>query len=503
MRFFLLIIFIGLFPSYATEKEKEKTSSEEQESTEIKKPKKLSVEIPKFKVDLFGFIKADYVHSNRAMLSFGRENLAAPNMAKRIVQNDDRDPVNVVNIRETLVGFTPRYGKNLSATLQFSFLDLNRGNGGLATSPAISQAFIEYQTEKFVFFAGQKWDIFSPLYPDTYNIFSGLLGSGNLGLFREQIGMKHILSQFLEFTYSLGNSGLNTGPNVLPTVEQSKGSTLAFQLKYKPIENLHLYLSGIYANLKYSDPNYNSMYINRDYTGIPLLDNKRIYQESKGISFSIQYDISKNLVWKGETHVGQNMDNLSLLSLGSAQINYMGQSILQSGSPVAYAETNVKPIKRELKPIREFGIWSSITYKWKEDIELGFLLGTAEILNKENLKTSFTKNADNSFQLREMNLNQSNVNIWTSDELGGVYKNSTIGGSIAKILEANWKIFLYYQYTETRYVTTERQSFPGKHIERITESGEIIWKQNLNSYVHDSGNSPHTHLVRIGAILSF
>ncbi|MBK7057786.1 MAG: hypothetical protein IPH52_22585 [Leptospiraceae bacterium] len=75
--------------------------------------KSKTIKLPEVSVEIFGFIKADYVYSNQAMLSFGRENLTAPNQAKRIVQNDDRDQRSLMSIRETSIGFKPKFGNNL------------------------------------------------------------------------------------------------------------------------------------------------------------------------------------------------------------------------------------------------------------------------------------------------------------------------------------------------------------------------------------------------------
>lgn len=84
------------------------------------------------------------------MLSFGRENLTAPNQAKRIVQNDDRDPRSLMSIRETSIGFKPKFGNNLHSVIQFDLMDINQGNAGPAGKPRIVQAYIEY---KFKYYA--------------------------------------------------------------------------------------------------------------------------------------------------------------------------------------------------------------------------------------------------------------------------------------------------------------------------------------------------------------
>lgn len=498
-------------------KENEKTEAQvtqptQQENKESQEdPKTKAIKVPEVNVEIFGFIKADYVYSNQAMLSFGRENLTAPNQAKRIVQNDDRDPRSLMSIRETSIGFKPKFGNNLHSVIQFDLMDINQGNAGPAGKPRIVQAYIEYKFgNRLDFFAGQKWDIFSPLYPDTYNIISGLLGSGNLGWFREQMGFKHYLSSQFNFTYSIGNSNLNTTPNVSNNVELTRAPTFAFQLEWIESGKLNFFLSGIYSNLKYYDPNYSTLYLNNNYSngtidnnssGI-LLNNKKINRVSNGISLSAQWKLSPNLNIKGETHFGQNLDNLSTLSQSSVQVTSTGQSILQSSSPVAYRSNIVSGGRTEYNSIREAGTWMSILYNLSENWELIFLTGRTKILNPGKLKTAFESVSDNQYYLKEMNKNQSNVNVWGSDQIGSVITNSTIGGSIARRLEGNFKLFVYYQYTETEYNSISRQKGIGRLISSINNDGSINWNQP-NSAIPDSGNTPHAHLVRAGAMMNF
>jgi hypothetical protein len=498
--------------SNAKEVEEKKDVEGLQAKETISDNKSKTIKLPEVSVEIFGFIKADYVYSNQAMLSFGRENLTAPNQAKRIVQNDDRDQRSLMSIRETSIGFKPKFGNNLHSVIQFDLMDINQGNGGPAGKPRIVQAYIEYKFgNKMDFFAGQKWDIFSPLYPDTYNIISGLLGSGNLGWFREQMGFKHYLSSQFNLSYSIGNSNLNTTPNVSPNVELTKAPTFAFQLEWIPTNQLNLYLSGIYSNLKYYDPNYSALYLNNNYSSSSsgfddsysqLLNNKKVSRVSSGISLSAQWKLASNLNIKGETHIGQNLDNFSTLTQSAVQVTSYGQSLLQSSSPLAYRSNFVDGGRTQYNSIREVGAWMSILYNITEHWEIIFLAGKTKILNPERLKTSFESVSGNQFYLKEMNQNQPNVNVWGSDQLGSVITNSTIGGSVARILEGNFKLFVYYQYTETEYKTSDRQKGIGRLISSIGNDGSISWN-SANAAIPDSGNLPHAHLIRAGAMMNF
>lgn len=482
--------------------------SENKEAQESAKTK--TIKVPEMNVEIFGFIKADYVYANQAMLSFGRENLSAPNQAKRIVQNDDRDPRSLMSIRETSIGFKPKFGNNLHSVIQFDLMDINQGNAGPAGKPRIVQAYIEYKFgNKLDFFAGQKWDIFSPLYPDTYNIISGLLGSGNLGWFREQMGFKHYLSSQFNFIYSIGNSNLNITPNVSNNVELTKAPTFAFQLEWIPTSKLNFYLSGIYSNLKYYDPNYSTLYLNNNYSRSTIdnssdlsFNNKKINRVSNGISISAQWALSANLNIKGEAHIGQNLDNLSTLSQASVQVTSAGQALLQSSSPLSYRSNTASEGRVEYNSIREAGAWMSILYNLSENWELIFLTGRTKILNPSKLKSAFDSYSENTYSMRDMNKNQSNVNVWGSDQIGSVITNSTIGGSIARRLEGNFKLFIYYQYTETEYKTSDRQKGIGRLISSIGNDGSVSWN-SPQSAIPDSGSMPHAHLIRAGGMMNF
>ncbi|MDX1959007.1 MAG: hypothetical protein SFU98_10565 [Leptospiraceae bacterium] len=467
-----------------------------------KDEKEITLKLPDISVGIFGFIKADYVYSNQAMLSFGRENLTAPNQAKRVVQNDDRDSRSLFSMRETSIGFKPKFGNNLSSVIQFDLMDVNQGNGGLAGKPRIVQAFIEYKfTNKLELFAGQKWDIFSPLYPDTYNIISGLLGSGNLGWFREQIGLKHSIHPKFDILYSIGNSNLNTTPNVSPNVELTKAPTFAFQIKFLPTSDINFYLSGIYSNLKHNEPSYNARYLSDDYFFIPI--SRRVNKISQGISLGFEYKPTKKFSIRGEGHYGRNLDNLSLLSLSTVQVATLGQKISESSTPFAF-DPNSNPYSRNIPTFsstKEAGAWVSFLYNITPEWELIGLTGKTQILNPGDLNSASVQSGSTG-NTRPLNLNQTNVDVWGSDQLGAVISNSSLGGSIARVFEGNMKLFFYYQYTETEYRTSFRQKGIFRYIDNINAEGRITLN-NSALVGQTSSDTPHAHLIRSGVMMTF
>jgi hypothetical protein len=90
-------------------------------------------------------------------------------------------------------------------------------------------------------------------------------------------------------------------PLSIKELELTRAPTFAFQLEWIESSKLNFFLSGIYSNLKYYDPNYSTLYLNNNYSngtidnnssGI-LLNNKKINRVSNGISLSAQWKLSE------------------------------------------------------------------------------------------------------------------------------------------------------------------------------------------------------------------
>ncbi len=516
--------------------EPKKLSTEEKtepKNTYVEKPNQteIKMDLAEVKVGIFGFIKADFVHSDRAMLSFGRENLTAPNQAKRIVQNDDREPRSLFSMRETSIGFNPKFGKNLESVIQFDLMDINKGNGGPASNPRIVQAYIEYKfSSKLELFAGQKWDIFSPLYPDTYNIISGLLGSGNIGWFREQIGLKHSLTEKLNLRYSLGNPNININPNVQNNIERSKYPTFAFQFEYLPSDKTKIYVSGIYASLLHYDPNDGARYLNRNYDSFNI-NEKKVYLDSQGLSFGWLRKFTSNLELKSEFHFGKNMDNLSLLATSAARsftvadraivTNTLpdGREFISNGdfAQVSGVSQRFSPIynRTYIKSFSEVGIWFSLKWDVNEKYEAVFLAGQVitsggsfasrtQIRNTNNNVSAFgSRGNDFAGNVGGLASQSGSPNIWGDSQMGSVYKNSTIGGSIARKFEGNFKLFVYYQFTETEYRDDPNVKGFGHYFYFPNNYSSSNIRPLADTIHYDAGNKPHTHLIRAGAMQTF
>jgi hypothetical protein len=483
--------------------------TENQNSKKTDEIKKQVLNPDNWKVDIFGFLKADYVFSNKALLSYGYENLSAPNQVKREVQLDDRDPRSLISIRETSLGFKPQYGKKVYGVVQFDLMDVSQASPGPGGKPRVVQAYFGYKSnERLEFFAGQKWDIFSPLYPDTYNIISGLYSQGNSGWFREQMGFSYQSSSSLKMSLALGNTTTNSSQTVSRNLELNNTPTFATQFQLGSNENNLFYISTIYSTIKVSDPyrdrvgisSPSSSNLSSFESGVPInydfsiqsvanspntLKPQRVYRDAGGISFGWQYK-TERLSLKTEFTHGRNLGDLNTLTTSSIQRN------------------------RGFNTIVETGFWISILYKWNADYELGFLLGAMKINNPNSLTSPTVATVDSSGQniLRErdfslIQFNTATSGVWGNSQLSSVQKNHTVGFSVAKNLEGDAKLFFQYQWMETEYYVPNSKKGFQRYL--IVDSNRFFFnEQGLASAMRgEAGPKPNAHLIRMGVMINF
>ena len=85
--------------------------------------------------------------------------------------------------------------------LKWIFIDFDKSTPNVNVRPRLRQAYINAKlTNNVELFTGQKWDIFSPLNPETYNIINNLFYSGNVGWIRETIRVIYKFNQELQFS---------------------------------------------------------------------------------------------------------------------------------------------------------------------------------------------------------------------------------------------------------------------------------------------------------------
>lgn len=549
----LLTIF-SLFPIFFTETYAQEAEAESEKPTEEEKQKKPSKKVKRklrifftegdvtqarlipitdedeyWRLSFYGFIKGNYILSSHSVLSYGRENLVAPNMAKRRVQFDDSQQRSNISVNETRIGFKSELGDKLKGYIEMDFIDFQKSNANVNVNPRLRQATFTYSyNDHLDIFIGQRWDIFSPLNPDTYNIINSLFQTGNVGWMREQIGFNFYQNSKLSFSGALGNTAVNTSAGPSIRLEHNKAPTAALQLKYTPIDHLTLYLSTLTVSLNQYDPAtttntlangsprplvYDGSLESVPYIAGRIGQSNRIRRQASGISLGSEYKTPK-LTFKWEGNWGSNLANLNTLGIGSAQSITTNEKFMASKYGIFTSSdpnhllnpSNLyglsKYNRREVISIEEFGAWFSFTYKVTDKWDVGMLAGGVKIRNSKDLRPAINNNALQDFSLAQQDPENGR---WGANQLGPVIENTNIGYNFAYRPYSGMRIFFQHERLQTFYHNPEREKGVLAHIQSIDVSTmDIKLKENLlaPSYHRASGRA-YTHLFRIGAMFTF
>ena len=539
-----LFISISLFAQETVEKKEEQERVEEKEKTpKVKKELKIFFtegDITKtrlvpitdsddyWQLSFYGFIKSDYILASRAVTSYGRENLVAPNMAKRIVQFDDSQQRGNISVQETRIGFKSQLGENLRGFIEIDFIDFQKSNPNVNVNPRLRQATISYDFSKnFGIFFGQRWDIFSPLNPDSYNIINSLLQTGNVGWMREQIGLTFRASSMVMLSTAIGNSTVNTSASPVTGVEHNKSPTFAFQIKIDPSKEHTIYLSALTVNLNQYDPSittntladgsprplmYDSSPEFTPYLAGQIGKSNRIRRQASGVSIGSEYKPDSKLKFKWEGNWGVNLANLNTLGIGSAQTISTSEKLLASGWNIltssdpnsilsAQQKYNFSSYNRtEVISIEELGGWFSVSYPVTEQWELGFLSGAVRISNPEKLRPAFDNKKLRDFSFAQVDPADGR---WGGNQLGTVVENSNMGYNITYRPTSGIRFFFQHEYMQTFYHDAERDKGIFAHIKSIdVETREITLKYVAPAYSRSSAKAS-SHVARLGAIFNF
>jgi hypothetical protein len=482
-----------------------------------------------WQLSFYGFIKSDYIIADSAVLSYGRENLVAPNMSKRVVQFDDAQQRGNISVQETRIGFRSQLGDSLKGFIEMDFIDFQKSNPNVNVNPRLRQAAISYDFNKrFGIFMGQKWDIFSPLNPDTYNVINSLFQTGNVGWMREQIGITYKVLPKIELSTAIGNSTVNTSAGPTTAVEQNKVPTLAGQIKWEPSSDHVFYFSALTVSLNQYDPSistntladgsprpliYDGTPESVPYTSFQLGKSNRIRRQASGLSLGSEHKFKK-LKLKWEANWGVNLANLNTLGIGSAQLISKGErwqaspySLLVSNEPGNILNPSSSNglqqylwNQKEVISIQESGGWVSFSYPLNEQWEIGGLAGGVRITNPKDLRNAFDKNSLRDFSRAQIDPNDGR---WGPNQLGPVKENTNIGYNFTYRPVTGLRLFFQHEYMQTIYQDPEREKGFLAHIQSIdTYTGTINLKDLAPAYARASAKAS-SHVVRFGAIFNF
>lgn len=245
-------------------------------------------------VSFYGFIKLDASYDDSKT-----DNPDAPKFAvlENAVSNERQFAMTAQNTRLGCKLISPQSNDGkVFANLELDFFDTSSDN---SQKPRMRHAFFELQHPKWSLLAGQTWDVFGPLGPDTLNTNGYMWFAGNVGFRRPQIrltnnmdclGNKIVTQVSLNRNIGISNSSVDTGENYgLPIIEGRAAYTFPLFTKKSTIG-----VAGLWGKERY----------NR-FDGIND-NNYTVAQESLGIDLFIP--CTDQLSFKGELYAGSNVD---------------------------------------------------------------------------------------------------------------------------------------------------------------------------------------------------
>lgn len=464
---------------------------------------------------LYGFVKVDIGYANNALLSYGLENLVAPVMVKRPVSAGDYDSRWTISPSPTRIGVKHDFTEHANALVEIDFINFNMSQGNVNIRPRLRRALVNYSPdENYGVFAGQTWDIFSPLSAHSFNTICIGLNVGNVGWQREQAGA-WLKTGITTLTVAGGTIGKNPNPSPSLGIEQNSTPTAAMQVKVEPTDTIDFYISAITVDMKVRQPlidtNRDDMYLEWDVQKINDKTNTFVqsYQlggdgttrvKSGGTSVGFQGKFLDRLDIKAEVNYGSNFGNLNSLGISSVQNRTYAENLSQSKLGV-FTTSNVwlGQIKNLQVPlyysITEAGAFLSFNYIFNENWQGGLHGSATKIVNDDDLTGA---NETNLFT------SQTNNSSWLSPSISGsVRENMLTGYRIS--YHPNKKVVFFWQndFMKTIYKNQERYQGILAHIQSINlDTGAITLREPGFSYLKASGFATAI-AVRAGIMYKF
>lgn len=246
-----------------------------------------------FEMIPYGFIRASTSYSDAGLGSFNNNNMVAPTHAIAQIDNASKDSRMSFQAQQTRIGVDLKKDKNISAKLEFDFVDFNKSSPTTQMNPRVRIASVTYEFEEHKFIIGQDWDLFSPVGAFTYNYVGNYFLAGNTGFMRQQIQYLNTQGEW-EFGGALGMAGSN--PGVMEgDLELSKSPSYALRAIRKIAGKGRVGISGIYARSHFEVNNSS----HDSYSG------NLFYEQTFG-----------RISLKSEFYFAQNLANLGALSIG-------------------------------------------------------------------------------------------------------------------------------------------------------------------------------------------
>ncbi len=251
-----------------------------------------------FDATVYGFVKASAMYSTQGLASFNNINMSAPTSAagKLSSRPQDRRSRFGTQTQQSRIGFNLKKGDNLTAKLEFDFIDFNKSSPTTQMVPRVRIAAVTYAWENQKIVIGQDWDLFSPTTSYTFDYVGLFFGAGNTGFMRQQLQYLNTQGDW-ELGAAVGMAGNNPGTSD-SNLETAKSPSYSARVSHKLGPKGRVGLSAIYARLKYEQPGENGT-VHDSYGGNAFFEN--VWEK-----FEI----------KSEAYYGKNMNNIGTLAIG-------------------------------------------------------------------------------------------------------------------------------------------------------------------------------------------
>ena len=279
-------------------------------------------------VDMYGFLKASFLHSDNSVGSYATDSIQAPTEAlnqrtSTTTQDDEykKQAKDSFQVAQSRFGVVLKKNEKLSGKLEFDLMDFTNHPIG-KNSARVRLAEITYDfNEKVSLRIGQGWSTFAGLTAHSFNIVGGAYRSGASGFLAQQAEIKYKLGEW-NFYGSLAQKGRNTsgyttgsGTNTVTTQDVSSRGFPQANVKAEYLTKVHR------GGLAYT-------YARFDFENAPTAAISGDASYSQGAKAYYQRT-SGQFEFRSEIYHGTNLNDLYFLTLAERSLSAVKYHNLQ------------------------------------------------------------------------------------------------------------------------------------------------------------------------------
>lgn len=167
-------------------------------------------------IDMYGFLKASFLHSDNSVGSYAADSIQAPTEAlnqrtSTSTQDDEykKQSKDSFQVAQSRFGVVLKKNEKLSGKLEFDLVDFTNHPIG-KNSARVRLAEITYDfNEKISLRIGQGWSTFAGLTAHSFNIVGGAYRSGGSGFLAQHAEVRYKMGEWSLYG-SLAQKGRNT-----------------------------------------------------------------------------------------------------------------------------------------------------------------------------------------------------------------------------------------------------------------------------------------------------